>query len=364
MAVRKVSKNEQTRDGRVWVYEIRYHGKRIKSRKYKTRKQAEEAERAFYTEKENSVNPSNITLGDLFHAHYEYQKDKVKITTLYNYEKRLRYFDSIINIKVDELTIYDIEKWKAEMNSRELATGTKNDVLKYLKATLNYGARWYDINFSSLYSKIGTFNNPNEIKKEMDFYDYDEFKKFINVEDDIRFKCLFETLYFCGLRRGEVRGLQWKNIDFKRNEISVVKNVINISGDKGRWKITSTKTRSSTRQIPISEPVLSDLKKLKVESNKYYGFDDDWFVFGDVNPIHPDTIRVRKNRNAKLANIKQIRIHDFRHSCASLLINNGANITMVARYLGHAKVDETLNTYSHMYRNKLDDIVNTFAKLE
>ena len=96
----------------------------------------------------------------------------------------------------------------------------------------------------------------------------------------------------------------------------------------------------------------------------YYGFDDNWFVFGDILPIHPDIMRRRKNENALKAGVKQIRIHDFRHSCASLLINNGANVTMVAKYLGHAKVDETLNTYSHMFRNKLDDIVNTIDKID
>ena len=62
--------------------------------------------------------------------------------------------------------------------------------------------------------------------------------------------------------------------------------------------------------------------------------------------------------------VKQIRIHDFRHSCASLLINNGANIMIVAKYLGHAKIDETLNTYSHLFKNKMDDIVNLMNKLD
>ncbi|MBP3766184.1 MAG: tyrosine-type recombinase/integrase [Bacilli bacterium] len=56
-------------------------------------------------------------------------------------------------------------------------------------------------------------------------------------------------------------------------------------------------------------------------------------------------------------------MHDFRHSCCSLLINNGANITMVTKYLGHTKVDETLNTYSHMFHNKLDDLVSTINEL-
>lgn len=69
--------------------------------------------------------------------------------------------------------------------------------------------------------------------------------------------------------------------------------------------------------------------------------------------MHPDVLRRRKNDNAKKPGVKQIRIHDFRHSCASLLINNGANITLVAKYLGHTKVDETLNAYSHMFKNKI-----------
>lgn len=88
-----------------------------------------------------------------------------------------------------------------------------------------------------------------------------------------------------------------------------------------------------------------------------------WYVFGTDIPITNSRLRDRKNQLCQKANLKQIRIHDFRHSCASLLINNGANITMVAKYLGHTKINETLNTYSHMFKNKLNDIVNTINKL-
>ena len=59
-----------------------------------------------------------------------------------------------------------------------------------------------------------------------------------------------------------------------------------------------------------------------------------------------------------MTRVKDIRIYDFRHSCASLLIDSGANITLVSKYLGHTKIDETLKTYSHMYQNRLDTIVN------
>ena len=96
---------------------------------------------------------------------------------------------------------------------------------------------------------------------------------------------------------------------------------------------------------------------------KVYGFNTKWFLFGKDDPITNSKVRCYKNLLCKKAGLKQIRIHDFRHSWASLLINNGANITIVAKYLGHNKIDETLNTYSHMYKNKLNDIVNTINNL-
>jgi len=73
-------------------------------------------------------------------------------------------------------------------------------------------------------------------------------------------------------------------------------------------------------------------------------------VFGNIDPLAATTLLDRKTKNAFMARIKYIRIHDFRHSCA--------NITLVAKYLEHSKIEETLNTYSHMYQNRLDTIVN------
>lgn len=80
-------------------------------------------------------------------------------------------------------------------------------------------------------------------------------------------------------------------------------------------------------------------------------------MFGNIDPLSATTLLDRKTKNAFMARVKDIRIHDFRHSCASLLIDIGANITLVAKYLGHSKIDETLNTYSHMYQNRLENIV-------
>lgn len=99
------------------------------------------------------------------------------------------------------------------------------------------------------------------------------------------------------------------------------------------------------------------------KEKKNYGFKKSWYIFDSDVPITNSRLRDREIQICKKAEIKEIRIHDFRHSCASLLINNGANITIVAKYLGHTKIDETLNTYSHMYKNKLNDVVDTINKL-
>ena len=207
------------------------------------------------------------------------------------------------------------------------------------------------------------FTNPNELPKEMLFFTLEEFKKFIEIEKDLKYKTLFEILYYMGLRKGELRGLQWKDFDIE-NKILKISKQIPSSYTLHNYKITPLKTKKSNRILPINKVVYDDLIKLyHYNFKKYKGFNQNYFIFGNYKPISKENISNRKNLNCKLANVKQIRIHDFRHSCASLLINNGASITLVAKYLGHSKIDETLNTYSHMFKNKLIDIVNIIEKL-
>ena len=104
----------------------------------------------------------------------------------------------------------------------------------------------------------------------------------------------------------------------------------------------------------------------KVEDNNMTFKDlyDDFFVVSDAKPIADSNIYLRRTKLATLARLKVIRIHDFRHSCTSLLINNGANITLVAKYLRHTKIEETLNTYSHMFSTALDSVVSIIDSLE
>lgn len=227
---------------------------------------------------------------------------------------------------------------------------------------MNFGTKWYSINFSEIYPKMINFTDPNERKKEMDFYTFEEFNQFISVEDDLKYRTFFKTLYFCGLRKGEIRALNWNDIDFKNNTLTINKGLSdNVNGK--RYIISSPKTKSSNRILPLPKEVVNELRELKQYCIKFTNFKETWFIFGADLPLGDDAIRRRKIRNCKLANIKQIRIHDFRNSCASLLINNGADITLVAKFLGHSKIDETLNTYAHMFQNKLNNIIGIIDNL-
>ena len=114
----------------------------------------------------------------------------------------------------------------------------------------------------------------------------------------------------------------------------------------------------------MPEILVNSLKKAKLEAKQLNGFNENYFVAGDAFPISSNALADRKNTNCEKAGVKQIRLHDFRHSCASLLINNGANVTLVAKYLGHTKIEETLNTYSHMFSTALDSIFSVIDNLD
>lgn len=131
------------------------------------------------------------------------------------------------------------------------------------------------------------------------------------------------------------------------------------------FEFSDTKTKDSKRIVPITKSLLNDLKELyEHDKNTIANFNDDFFVCSDCRPIADSTLYLYRSNMADKACLKRIRIHDFRHSCASLLINNGANVTLVAKYLGHTKIEETLNTYSHMFSTALDSVVSVIDSLE
>jgi integrase len=367
MSVNKLKQKDWTKDGRKWIFQTRYtdlygNVKKYKSKKFLNKSEAQEAERLFFLELDKYRPDNDMTFKELYLAFYEYQKDKVKETTIHTYLDRMRYMQLLDNIKVKDFNLQHYEMWRKKILEYKLSNRTRNYIYKFLKTIMNFGTKWYGLNFNNIYPKMTNFTDPNERKKEMDFWTYDEFSKFISVEDNLTFKTFFKVLYYCGLRKGEARALDWNDIDFNNNTLTVRKGLSdNVNGIK--YIISSPKTLNSNRTLPLSKELVNDLRKLKQSVIDYTNFKEEWFVFGNELPLGDDVIRRKKNNNCVLAGVKQIRIHDFRHSCASLLINNGADITLVAKYLGHTKIDETLNTYSHMFENKLNNIIGLIDNL-
>ena len=118
---------------------------------------------------------------------------------------------------------------------------------------------------------------------------------------------------------------------------------------KGNDKETPPKNKSSIRTIQMPKPLINVLNEHKERLIANGSFDENFRICGGERPLRDTSIENANKKYAKAAGVKKIRIHDFRHSHASVLANSGINIQEVARRLGHAKIEMTWNTYSHLY---------------
>lgn len=363
-----------TKDGKIWFFRVCYkdefnRNKRYNSKKFSTRAEAKEAELEYLNKLKENVNvPTKMTFKDLWNSFLEYQDDKVRMSTKVGYKYKEKYLEALYDIKCIDFNINYYEKWKKYVNNQpNMKDVSKNDILKVLKAVLRYGIKRYNFNFNQLLMQMEKFKNPEEQKTERKFYEYDEFLIFYSAEDDLRYKCLWLTLYFCGLRIGEARGLTWNDIDWEKKELSITKQVLSIDNYSSNYYVAKPKTDSSIRTIPMADQLIETLKEYYDELSKFKNFTDEFFVFGNDHGFRPLAYKQAQRRKKELAskaNIKEIRLHDFRHSCASLLVNSGAPITVVSDFMGHSNTTETLKTYSHMFKKSLNDTMEVLNNLK
>lgn len=204
-----------------------------------------------------------MTFKEAYTIYYEYQKDKIKDSTLKTYRDRIAYMGLFNNVELVNLNWDLYQKWRKEMNKTNLCDRHKNDIQKFIKQVINFAEKQWDFNLKKFYNKLEPFKTPGAIKKEMEFYEPNEFYKFLSVIEDLRDRCLFQILYYCGLRRSEARGLQWKHIDFKNSTLTVAQQVLNPSTNNANseWYISSPKTESSNRTIPIPSVLMKELEQ-------------------------------------------------------------------------------------------------------
>lgn len=352
----KRMKNNPTK----WYCSFRYTNlngetKQKKKEGFNTKRESEEWERNFL----NNINFNpEMSFESLYKMYIEDIKPRIRENTLINKKalietKILPYFK---DMKISEISSIEVQRWQNKIISLINPKTNKPYSDTYLKAInvqltaiFNYSVKFHNLKSNPLHKvrSIGEKNAP-----ERDIWSLEEFSIFIALVEDKTLHLGFNILYWSGCRLGELLALTWKDIDFENNIININKSYQRLNN---KDVITDPKTKESIRKITIISNVIDEIREYK---KLFYKPSDDDRIFNCTRHKFEHAIKSICINN----NIKKIRIHDLRHSHASLLLNEGVNIVALSKRLGHKKVSTTLNTYSHMIPSD-NKLLNVMEKL-
>ncbi len=325
------------------IYVVEKNGiKKQKTRSgFKTKSEAKKAENNFVLNYNSMCD--NLLFFDLYKIYITHKEQDLKYQSYRSIKNR---FENHIlpffkNYKINNIRAKDYIEWKEYILKKNYSYKYNSSLHICMVNILNFACSFYNLS-ENIASKVGNFSKRNYFP-QVNFWTYEEFLKFISCVDDIVYYSLFNTLYFTGMRIGECLALNWNDID--GDYININKTLIR--GDTNNPSFNPPKTVGSLRHIKIDDNLKLILKNLKSYYSKFVGYNKNWFVFGGIKPLATTTIDNKKNYYSKIAKVKNIRIHDFRHSHATLLLSNGLPATLISRRLGHSDVSTTLNIYSH-----------------
>ena len=354
--------NTPTSDGRCWLFQASYKTadgkyKNYRSKLYATRKEALEAQSKWILTNKGGGG-SLMTFNQLIPEYLAEKKATVKPQT---YDREVvvcghvsRFIGALV---ISKMTAAQYENFRTRVLAEKWSVSYKNKILKQVRSLIDYASRKHNI-INNIPKQYKNFTDPNP-PKAMQIFTLDEFDRFIAEVDNDVMAAYFTFLMFTGTRMNEANALTWKDIDLENGTATINKSVVAKTKSKdGLFIITSPKTPSANRIIPIPKRAAERLKTLVRES-------DDDFVFGGKRPLAETSITKAKDAAIKRAGLHRIRVHDFRHSYTSMLVNNLGvdNILMISRLLGHASVQETLKTYSHLWRGELEKMADKLNQL-
>ena len=170
---------------------------------------------------------------------------------------------------------------------------------------------------------------------------------------------VFEMYYVelaTGLRRGELLGLKWEDIDFEHGNLRVKRQVARIDGEIVEAPL---KTKNAYRTLPLAEDTIQVLKQQKKKAGS-----SPWvFPSPTGGPISPDSVLHMLHRVLKRAGLPRVRFHDLRHTFATLALQNGVDIKTVSGMLGHFSAGFTLDTYAHVTTAAQKEAARTMEKV-
>jgi integrase len=202
---------------------------------------------------------------------------------------------------------------------------------------------------------------------KMKTWDREELRSFLEFVREDRLYAAYRLAAMTGMRRGEVLGLRWQDVDFHRGRIAVRQTLVSVDYDV---RFSTPKTKRSRRSIPLDAETVGALKAYKAQRSAEKlsfgpGYQDTGLVFSreDGTVIHPVLFSQWFDGHVLRAGLSAIRLHDLRHTYATLALQAGIHVKVVSERLGHATVGFTLDIYSHAIPAMQEEAAETFARL-
>lgn len=327
--------------------------KHICKRGFKTQREAKEYERS-YLDQRNST--SDILFSSLVENYLEDMSHRLKPTTMENKRfiiegKLLPYFGKL---KVCDIDTIKVRKWQNELISYRDSDGKPfsqtylKTVNNQLSALMNYAVAHYRLSFNPC-KAAGSMGKSKA--EEMNIWTQQEYEQFSGAIQKSSVKLAFDVLFYTGMRSGELLALTPADI-LPTKRIDINKNYAKVKGEE---LFLEPKTPKAKRCISIPDFLYDDINAYVA---KLYGIEKNDRIFYFTKSALEKEIK----RIAEKVGLKPIRVHDLRHSHASMMIEMGFDPLEIADRLGHESVKTTLDTYSHLYPDKDQKLANALNK--
>jgi len=288
----------------------------------------------------------------------DYAELKLKSNTLNRYRQmKKRAYAALGHIRIDKITPLDIQRFVRSLVADGLAPQSVKINVRFVSVIFTYAVKKRVITFNP----CATVDYPTGQIKDKDFYSVEEVKKLFEVlrdEKDERkpFALFFTLAAYTGARKGEILGIEWKDLDFSNNTLSI--NRAFYYNAMAKYYTDTPKTQSSRRILKLPAPVMETLlqyREWQDEQRKICGGSwvdsDRVLTTWNGEPMRPHQPNKYLDILCKRTGMRRVTIHSFRHFNASALINSGIDVVTVQKALGHSTAATTLNIYSHAFNH-------------
>ena len=322
---------------------------------------------------QNKEITQDILFVDFLNSYLQVKKQQVEPITINAYTKQAscisNYFKNM-RIKLKDLKPYHIEGFYRTLYERGLSG---NSVLHYhilIRECLQYAFKNDFVNFN-VAEKV---DRPKTEGYKASFYSIEEIEKLFDCIKDNECKLPIMLTAMYGFRRSEVLGLKWEAIDFENKLVYVKHKIVETRLDGKRYIQMSDKmkTKTSNRTLPLlpqAEELLLKQKAL-IEANKqmlgkcYNKKYLDYVCVDNIGRlILPNRLTHNFIKIIKRNQLRHIRFHDLRHSCASIMLKKGVPMKQIQEWLGHADFGTTANIYSHLDYTAKQNSANTISSV-